>query len=514
MFEPPSSCRPDPEAPASLSESGIAASMAPRSDKSPGQSVLAAIALLTLAGALLRIAAARGDLWLDEIWSFRLIGQVQTASDIVFALPYDNNHILNSLWLKLVGADAPALLARLSAIVFGTLCIPAAARLGARVGPRATLAFAAIFAFDFAFVEYGSEARGYSGLILAVLIAFNALENMLDGISPRWNQAVFALAIAFGTFSHLTMLEPTGVLCLTALVRLWRSGGWRLATLDRALPILVAAAAGTAPALVSLAISLAPGVVHTGLATPFSADVFLEGLGRMIGATIGLPDGPFDPKATALMLLVAGIGALALLRLVPSRRRDFYVLAIFGLPVFHAALHLPNQQGARFHLTAAIALALLAAEGGARAWAYGRAARATVLAAGLGFVICQYESLSAFLTLQRGHFAEASALMREHGAATFMVLPPVAFGETAAVIRWYVAKQDGGARLEPTTDAGACPASADWLLSVHHPNEPVEASGGSTTAGSGTCRARFDHAKTFRAYGLSGFTWVLFRRVE
>ncbi|MDR3463440.1 MAG: hypothetical protein P4L76_14100 [Beijerinckiaceae bacterium] len=496
MLEPPPSCRPKPDLPA----------------PPLGKPVLAAITVVTLAGALLRIAAARCDLWLDEIWSFRLIGQVRTASDIVFALPYDNNHILNSLWLKLVGADASPLVARLPAIVFGVLSIPVAARLGARIGPLAAVVFAAIFAFDFAFVEYGSEARGYSGLILAILVALDALENMLDGRSPRRNQAVFALAIAFGTLSHLTMLESTGVLCLTAILRLWRSGGWRLATLDRARPILVAAAAGTAPALVSLAISLAPGVVHTGLATPFSADAFLEGLGRMIGATIGLPDGPFDPKATALMLLIVGIGALGLLCLIPPRRRYFYVLAICGLPVFHAALHLPNQQGARFHLTAAIALALLAAEGWARAWAGGGGARVVALTAGVGFAICQYESLSAFLTHHRGHFAEATALMSEHGPATFMVLPPVAFGETAAVIRWYVGKQDGGAKPEPATAAGACPASANWLLIVHHPNEPVEASGSSTVVGSGPCGARFDHAKTFKAYGLSGFTWVLFRR--
>jgi hypothetical protein len=485
--------------------------MTPQTHKSPGKPVLAAIALVTIAGALLRIASAQGDLWLDEIWSFRLIGQVQSASDIVFALPYDNNHVLNSLWLKLVGASAPPLVARLPAIIFGSLCAPVAARIGARIGPAAAIAFAAIFAFDYALVHYGSEARGYSGLILALLIAFDALEDILDGVSPRRNQAVFALAIAFGTFSHLTMLEPTGILCLAAALRLLQSGGWRLSTLDRALPIFVAAAAGTAPALVCLAISLAPGVVHTGLATPFSPEVFLEGLGRMAGATIGLPDGPFDPKATAVMLLIAGACSLGLLCLVPPRRRYFYLLAILGLPVLHAALHLPNQQGSRFHLTAAIALALLAAEAWARAWTGGGAARVVALAAGFGFLTCQYESLSAFLRLQRGHFAEATAFMSERGPATFMVLPPVALGETAAVIRWFAGGHGDAAGLKPAAAAGACPASADWLLVVHHPNEPYETSG-TKFLGSGTCGARFDHTKTFQSYGLSGFTWVLFRR--
>ena len=192
-----------------------------------GIGVWAAVAVITLAGALLRVAAARGDLWLDEIWSFRLLEQVHSIREIVFALPYDTNHVLTEIWLALVGPMAPPQVVRLPAIVWGTLCIPVAAHIGARRGPVAAMAYAAVFAFDYVFIHFGSEARGYAGMILATLIAFDALESLLDDPRSTRTRIVFALAIGFGTFSHLTMVEPTAVLCATAAYRLIRLHGWR-----------------------------------------------------------------------------------------------------------------------------------------------------------------------------------------------------------------------------------------------------------------------------------------------
>jgi hypothetical protein len=254
-------------------------------------------------------------------------------------------------------------------------------------------------------------------------------------------------------------------------------------------------------------------VVHTGLSTPFSPGVFLEGLGRMANATIGLFDGPFDLMAVSLVISIIAACSIGLIAFATPRWRPFYVLAIFGLPLLHAALRLPNQQGSRFHLTSAIALALLCAEAWARAWPLRGTARFVALAAALGFFTGQTGNLSKFLAFQRGHFADATAFMRKGGPASFMVLPPVALGETAAVIRWYGGGEGPAAGLKPVTAAEPCPAEADWLLIVHHPNESRE-TGGTQTVGPSACPARFDYIKTFPSYGLSGFTWVLFRRIR
>ena len=139
------------------------------------------LACLCLLGWALRVAAARGDLWLDEIWSSIIVAHTTSFRDVVVALPYDNNHVLNSLWLKLVGGQAEPMLVRLPAVLFGTLCIPVAARLGERISSTGAFSFAAVVAMGFPFLQFGSEARGYSGLILAMLVALDAIETRHRG---------------------------------------------------------------------------------------------------------------------------------------------------------------------------------------------------------------------------------------------------------------------------------------------------------------------------------------------
>ena len=56
-----------------------------------GLVVLAAVA----AGLCLRIIAAKGDLWLDEIWTLRLLEPVKSLGDVFFKVHHDNNHFCN-----------------------------------------------------------------------------------------------------------------------------------------------------------------------------------------------------------------------------------------------------------------------------------------------------------------------------------------------------------------------------------------------------------------------------------
>src|SRR5262245_13235367 len=51
------------------------------------------------------VAAAVGDLWLDEIWSIRIAQAVSIPTEIVTRFHHDNNHVLNTLFLWLVGVQ-------------------------------------------------------------------------------------------------------------------------------------------------------------------------------------------------------------------------------------------------------------------------------------------------------------------------------------------------------------------------------------------------------------------------
>ncbi len=153
---------------------------------------------LTFVGLLLRLFCARGDLWLDEIWSLQNLANIHGIGDIFWGISQDNNHYLNSLWLWLVGPNAPPVLIRLEAVICGTLTIPIAARLCGRAGAAAGLAGAALTAGSDLFVHYGSEARGYAGLLLMIFVAAEALERFLESDPASRNAGTNAARWAFG----------------------------------------------------------------------------------------------------------------------------------------------------------------------------------------------------------------------------------------------------------------------------------------------------------------------------
>ena len=149
-----------------------------------------AVGALTLAGLALRIAAAQGGLWTDEAWSMVYAQQARDPIGVFLRINHDNNHHLNSLWLQAVGMHASSVLMRAPAILAGSLMIPAAALLFAKRSAAAATAAAALFAFSPIMVTYGSEARGYAPMMLAVLLMVllvaKGVEDRDDNRSISW----------------------------------------------------------------------------------------------------------------------------------------------------------------------------------------------------------------------------------------------------------------------------------------------------------------------------------------
>jgi uncharacterized membrane protein len=135
-----------------------------------------AIALSLVFALGLRLAAASGDLWLDEIWSVLIARTLHSAAD-VFTLRHDNNHPLNTLYLYLLGQPRLQLEYRLASVLSGVACIglvgySAWRRWGARESWLATV----LCAVSFPIVLYSSEARGYGLLLFFALMAFVGME--------------------------------------------------------------------------------------------------------------------------------------------------------------------------------------------------------------------------------------------------------------------------------------------------------------------------------------------------
>ncbi len=159
-----------------------------------------AVLLLALA---LRLVAARGDLWLDELWSLDFAASVHSVFDVFDGIHHDNNHYLNTLWLWLAGPDAAVLVQRLPAIVAGAWAVQLAWKFGERSNGAAALGCGLAVAVGYVAVHYGSEARGY-GVLWPATIAAVLLAQDLARDPSRRTAVGLAASLALALLAHLT----------------------------------------------------------------------------------------------------------------------------------------------------------------------------------------------------------------------------------------------------------------------------------------------------------------------
>ena len=81
-----------------------------------------ALFLIILVASLLRLAGIFDDFWLDEIWSWRFARDAHSASEILLgpAFHHDNNHVLNTMFLYVLGDRQNWCVYRLLSLATGT----------------------------------------------------------------------------------------------------------------------------------------------------------------------------------------------------------------------------------------------------------------------------------------------------------------------------------------------------------------------------------------------------------
>lgn len=155
---------------------------------------------------VLRVCAAGGELWLDEQWTvLAWLPQMQGPLDALLhpELRHDNNHVLATIWLYLVGAEAPVHLQRLLAILCGLATVALAWPRAAR-GPLDLLPMG-LLAWSFAHIIYSSEMRGYAVAVCCMLGSWRMLRGAeARGFEvPPWQPALFGLVQILGLLGHL-----------------------------------------------------------------------------------------------------------------------------------------------------------------------------------------------------------------------------------------------------------------------------------------------------------------------
>lgn len=327
----------------------------------PARAAWSIVGAITLLALVLRVLAAQGGLWLDEAWSASFARQSATPLGLILNVHHDNNHLLNTLWLQLVGFGAPPLVQRGLAIVTGTLMVPVAAWIARRWGAGAMAVTALLFAVSPIMVTYGSEARGYAPMMLALLVATGLVLDWLD--APEGTQAprrALAWAMLFGGLAQLTMVFGLAALIGTAWWTLCQRQGWRaasMATVRVFWPAGLALAAALAVILVPA--WLAPQGLEIGSYTPFSWADWSNALSNLISMTLGLGvEAKRFPLTFGMVVPVAASLTPFVVSLIADRRvmPRFIALALIGLPLAIAVLHIGNAGYPRYYLLSAVAV--------------------------------------------------------------------------------------------------------------------------------------------------------------
>ena len=180
------------------------------------------IVILAVA-AIIRTFAALNDLWLDEIWSLRVVGEISSPLDVFTKIHFDNNHYLNSLWLYLCGFRGNWPGYRIPSILAGVGTVILAGLIGRRRNVPAAFFAMLLTAFSYVQILYSSEARGYSAAVFFSLLSYYLLETYLE--KRRWHSAVLlSISSVLGFTSHLIFLNFFCAALLWSGYRLAKSG--------------------------------------------------------------------------------------------------------------------------------------------------------------------------------------------------------------------------------------------------------------------------------------------------
>jgi Dolichyl-phosphate-mannose-protein mannosyltransferase len=327
------------------------------------RSAILLIGIFILIGFALRCLAASGGLWTDEAWSLVYAQQAGDALGVLTRINHDNNHHLNSWWLQLVGPVAPPMLMRGLSIITSSATILVAALIGSRRNRPTGIIAAALFALSPIMVVYGSEARGYAPMMLALMIMIWRIDVWFEDRSVPKPALFLAFCTALGTLAHLTMLPGVVMLAVWIFVAEAQTRGL-LKSAKQTADLLAPALAISVLSLCIVTIIAARSAtgLQVGGYIPFMWPQFALAISNLLTFSVGI--GYAWDISIWMILAIATISlAMFITRwTMPRERKWFYAILILTMPAVVAVLNLGNSQYPRYYLPAAAATLLLLAE--------------------------------------------------------------------------------------------------------------------------------------------------------
>ncbi|MEE8573994.1 MAG: glycosyltransferase family 39 protein [Thermodesulfobacteriota bacterium] len=174
-------------------------------EKSRALPAIAVAASLLIIFSLLRLYCSFGSLWFDEISSIGFANQLNSASEALTLIRHDNNHILNTVYLYMVGKDGGAVSYRLFSVLTGSVSLALLYFIGRRRGAVEALVALFLGGLSFPLIVYSSEARGYAPAIMFALFSFIFIT---EGRQKKtaYLFALFWVSTILGFLSHLSFI--------------------------------------------------------------------------------------------------------------------------------------------------------------------------------------------------------------------------------------------------------------------------------------------------------------------
>lgn len=158
---------------------------------------------ILILGAVLRVLASQGELWLDEMWSLLNVGATTSPAEIFTTIKHDNNHLLNTLWMWTLGPFQSSFSYRLPSLILSVILLVVLFREWRVQSERkGYLVWYTLVAASYPIILYSTEARGYSLALLMTVVAYRSLNRMLN--SPQDTQALLTFSVAgiVGCLAH------------------------------------------------------------------------------------------------------------------------------------------------------------------------------------------------------------------------------------------------------------------------------------------------------------------------
>jgi len=464
--------------------------------------------LILIVGSGLRIWAASGDLWIDEVWSLNqmhVAASSEGLDDWIALFFHSNTHALNTIYLRLIdgwfAGDASPLAYRSLSLTSGIASLVLVSWWGWKRNPVTALIMATLFAFSYPMINYSGEARGYGPMILAILGASYVLQSYLH--SPTARKAVaFSLISLLGLLSHLTFVIVQAGLGFWALAAIYRGRRNLISTTAKLVPLfglqLVAISAYGAVALNNM--------VRGGDCCPEPA---LDSIRIMADWAFGV-----DAHAITSLIPLFVLTFLLIIAIVKVAKDgdDIWIaltIIVIIFPLITLIIETKPDVIHRYYLPSVVYAVLITGAGLAWLWQEGSWKRG-VSAAVLGlFCLGNVNLLVKFSDGMRGQYSRAiqTIVTTSVGHQRISGYPKFSVG---TLVRHHVQVLGFTKRLEFVDPKDEKATAVDWYINGYLDGQTPKPEIVRTL--DGIEAVPYALLETYPQWGLSGDTWALYRR--